>query len=163
MSNFFEELKNRNVYKVAAAYAIGSWLIIQVVDTIGPNLNWSDSIAPLVTNILLVGFPIALVLTWLFEFTPQGLKRTGTVQKDTTDNRKASRRLNHIIIGGLAITLCFMLVERVFFANRTAINERQKASIAVLPFLNMNSEAENEFFADGLTEQILDELKNLSE
>ena len=163
MSNFFEELKNRNVYKVATAYAISGWFIMQVVNTVGDNLLWPNVIAATITKILIVGFPVALVLTWLFEFTPQGLTRTGTVQKDTTDNRKASRRLNHIIIGGLAITLCFMLVERVFFAGNVNINERQQASIAVLPFLNMSSEAKNEYFADGLTEQILDELKNLSE
>ena len=163
MNNFFLELKNRNVYKVATAYTISAWFIIQVVNTIGPNLNWPDSVAPLVSKILLVGFPIAMILTWLNEFAPKGLKRTGAVQQDTTANQKASRRLNRIIIGTLAFTLCFMLVERVFFAGRTSINEYQKASIAVLPFLNMSSEAENEFFADGLTEQILDELKNLSE
>ena len=133
MNNFFLELKNRNVCKVATAYVISAWLIIQVVNT------------------------------WLYEFTPKGLKLTGAVQQDTIDNQKASRRLNRIIIGTLAFTPCFMLVERVFFAGRTSINEYQKASIAVLPFLNMSSEAENEYFADGLTEQILDELKNLSE
>ena len=163
MSNFFEELKNRNVYKVATAYAISGWFIMQVVDTVGDNLEWPNVIAATITKILIVGFPIALVLTWIYEFTPQGLKLTGAVQQDTIDNQKASRRLNRIIIGTLAFTLCFMLVERVFFAGRTSINEYQKASIAVLPFLNMSSEAENEFFADGLTEQILDELKNLSE
>jgi TolB-like protein len=162
MSNFFEELKNRNVYKVATAYALSGWLIIQVVNTLGPNLNWPDSIPSIVTKILLVGFPIALVLTWLYEFTPQGLLRTGTVQEDTDDNRKASRRLNRVIIGTLAFTLCFMLVERVFFAERTSINEYQKASIAVLPFMNMSSEKENEYFADGLTESILDKLAQLS-
>lgn len=162
MSNFFKELKNRNVYKVATAYAISAWLIIQVVDTVGDNLQWSGEIAAIITKILLVGFPIALVITWLYEFTPQGVMRTGSVQQDTIDNRKAGRRLNHIIIGSLAVTLCFVLVERVFFANRTSINDLQKASIAVLPFVNMSSEEENEYFADGLTEQILDELANLS-
>ena len=162
MSNFFEELKNRNVYKVATAYVIAGWLIIQVVDTVVPNMGWSDSIPPLVIKILLVGFPIALVLTWLYEFTPQGLKRTGTVQQETADNKKAGRRLNHIIIGALAITICFMLVERVFFAGNVSINKQQKASIAVLPFVNLSSEEENAYFADGLTGQILEEIAQLS-
>ena len=80
MGNFFEELKNRNVYKVATAYAITAWLLIQVVDTIGPNLGWPDAVAGNLIKVLLVGFPIALVLTWLYEFTPKGLKRTGKVQ-----------------------------------------------------------------------------------
>ena len=162
MSNFFEELKRRNVYKVAVAYLVTAWLIIQVVSTVGPNLNWPDSIAPLTTRILLVGFPIALVLAWLYEFTPQGLKRTGAVQQDTTDNRKAGRRINRLIIGSLSLVLILMLVERLFLAGSTLYPDKQMASIAVLPFANMSSEEENEYFADGLTEQILDELANLS-
>ena len=120
MSNFFNELKNRNVYKAATAYAVTAWLIREVVDVIGPNLGWPDSIAPLVIKILLVGFPISLVLTWLYEVSPQGLKRTGAVQEDTPENRRSGKRLNHLIIGALAITICFMLVERVFFAGNTS-------------------------------------------
>ena len=77
MSNFFDELKTRNVYKAATAYAVTAWLILQVVDILGPNLGWPDNIGPLVTKILLVCFPIVLVITWLYEMTPEGLKRTG--------------------------------------------------------------------------------------
>ena len=162
MSNFFEELKNRNVYKVAVAYLVSSWLIIQVVDTIGPNLNWSDSIGPLITKILIVGFPIALVLTWLYEFTPKGLKLTGKVQEDTTDNRRAGRRLNRTIIGVLAVTLCFMLVERIFFAGNTSINEKQRASIAVLPFNFQSSDNSLAFMSDALSGAISDRLGQIS-
>lgn len=150
------------MYKVATAYAVSGWLIMQVVNTIGNNLGWPNAIAAVITKILIVGFPIALVLTWLFEFTPLGLKRTGAVQKDTTDNKKAGRRLDKLIIGTLAVTLCFMLVERMFFAELVSINTRQQASIAVLPFVNFSSDKENAYFADGLTEQILDELAGLS-
>ena len=162
MSNFFNELKNRNVYKAATAYVVTGWLIMQVVDTMSNNLEWPPAIASWITKILIVGFPITLVITWLYEVTPQGLKRTGAIQEDTPENRKSGKRLNHIIIGALAITICFMLVERVFFAGNVDINKRQQASIAVLPFANMSSQEENEYFADGLTDQILDELANLS-
>ncbi len=162
VQNLYEELKKRNVYKVATAYAITAWLLVQIADTVGPNLDWPDSVEATLIKILLVGFPIALVLTWLYEFTPKGLKRTGAVQQDTIDNRKAGRRLNRVIIGTLAFTICFLLAERLFFAGQTSINERQEASIAVLPFLNMSTDAENEYFADGLTDQILNELANLS-
>ncbi|WP_445385402.1 tetratricopeptide repeat protein [Robiginitalea sp. IMCC44478] len=162
MSNFFNELKNRNVYKVATAYVVTSWLILQAVETLGNNLGWPSAIAYWTTLLLIVGFPIALVLTWLYEFTPQGLKRTGTVQQDTADNRKAGRRLNHIIIGVLAVALCFMLVERVFFAGNTSINKKQEASIAVLPFENISVLENSENFAKGLTEQILNDLALLS-
>ena len=162
MSNFFNELKNRNVYKAATAYVVTGWLIMQVVDTMSNNLEWPPAIASWITKILIVGFPITLVITWLYEVTPAGLKRTGKVQEDTPENRRSGKRLNHLIIGALAITICFMLVERVFFAGNTGINSRQQASIAVLPFVNMSSDEENEYFADGLTEQILDELANIS-
>ncbi|WP_445381483.1 hypothetical protein [Robiginitalea sp. IMCC43444] len=162
MSNFFNELKNRNVYKSATAYVVTGWLIMQVMDTMSNNLEWPPEIASWITKILIVGFPIILVITWLYEVTPQGLKRTGAIQEDTPENRRSGKRLNHLIIGALAITICFLLVERVFFAGATSINKRQQASIAVLPFVNMSAEAENEYFADGLTEQILDELAQLS-
>ena len=162
MSTFFKELKNRNVYKVATAYAITAWLLIQVVDTVGPNLGWPDAVENNLIKILVVGFPIALVLTWLYEFTPQGLKRTGKIQEETPDNRRAGRRLNRMIIGTLAILICFLLVERFFLAGYTTINERQKASIAVLPFINMSSDEKNAYFADGLTESILNKLAQLS-
>ena len=161
MGNFFEELKNRNVYKVATAYAITAWLLIQVVDTVGPNLGWPDAVASNLIKVLLVGFPIALVLTWLYEFTPKGLKRTGKVQEETPDNRRAGKRLNHIIIGVLAFTICFMLVERLYFADRTTINKTQKASIAVLPFDNLSLDSEYAFFANALPARIIDELASI--
>ena len=162
MSNFFNELKNRNVYKAATAYVVTGWLIMQVVDTMSNNLSWPPEIASWITKILIVGFPITLVITWLYEVTPQGLKRTGAVQEDTADNRKAGKRLNHLIIGALAITICFMLVERIFFAGNTSINKRQEASIAVLPFANISLTNEDENFALGLTEQILNDLSSVS-
>ena len=162
MSNFFDELKNRNVYKAATAYVVTGWLVMQVVDTMSNNLEWPPAIASWITKILIVGFPIALVLTWLYEFTPQGLKRTGAVQEDTSDNRRAGRRLNHTIISVLALAICFMLVERVFFAGDTSINPRQQASIAVLPFENISTLEDSENFAKGLSEQILNDLALLS-
>ena len=162
MSNFFEELKRRNVYKVATAYVVTSWLIIQVVNTIGPNLNFPDSVPALITRILIVGFPIALILAWIYELTPQGFKRTGAIQVDTSDNRKAGKKLNRVIIVSLALIVTLMLVERLFFRAPLLNKDQQLASIAVLPFVNMSSNEENEFFADGLAEQILDELAQLS-
>ncbi|WP_445385403.1 hypothetical protein ACT6NV_00880 [Robiginitalea sp. IMCC44478] len=158
MTNFFNELKNRNVYKVATAYVVTSWLILQAVETLGNNLGWPPAIAYWTTLLLIVGFPIALVLTWLYEFTPQGLKRTGSVQQDTADNRKAGRRLNHIIIGVLAVALCFLLVERVFFAGATGINKKQEASIAVLPFDFQSTDKSLAFMSDAFSGAISDRL-----
>ena len=164
MSNFFNELKNRNVYKAATAYVVTGWLILQVVDILSNNLEWPNSkVGYWVTMILVVGFPLLLLLTWLYELTPQGFKRTGAVQEDTNENRKSRKTpQSHHNWRSAAFAICLMLVERVFFAGNTSINPRQEASIAVLPFVNMSAKEENEYFADGLTDQILDELANLS-
>jgi TolB-like protein len=167
MENFFEELKKRNVYRVATAYAISGWLIIQVANTVGPNLNLSDSIPSLITKILMVGFPIALLLAWLYELTPKGFKRTGTYQEETRDNNKVGRRLNNFIIGMLAFALCFVLVERVFFApNKIEIKQeanfasipKNTSSIAVLAFEDMSPDKDQEYLSDGISEEILNYL-----
>jgi TolB-like protein len=162
MSNFFNELKNRNVYKAATAYVVTGWLIMQVVDTMSNNLEWPPAIASWITKILIVGFPITLVITWLYEVTPAGLKRTGKVQEDTPENRRSGKRLNHLIIGVLAIAICFMLVERVFFAGNVSINKRQEASIAVLPFENLSPDNDYAFLANSLPAQLIEELAHIS-
>jgi TolB-like protein len=162
MSNFFNELKKRNVYKVATAYVITAVSLAEIVDIIGPNLGWPSSIESWLIRILIVGFPMALVLAWLYELTPKGFKRTGSEQQDTADNRKAGKRLNYLIIGVLAVTICFMLVERIFFAGNTNVNPQQEASIAVLPFVNMSTSEDHEAFADGLTEEILNKLAQIN-
>ena len=162
MSNFFNELKNRNVYKAATAYVVTGWLILQVVDIFSEFLQLPNSFGYWVTMVLVVGFPIVLLLTWLYELTPKGLKRTGAVQEDTPENRKSGRRLNHIIIGALALIICLMLVERVFFAGNLSMNNRQQASIAVLPFDNFSLNDGSEGFSRGLTEQISNDLSSLA-
>ena len=103
MKDFFKELKKRNVYKVATAYVVFGWLAMQVLDTMGNNLGWSNEIASWITKVLIAGFPIALVLAWVYELTPQGIKKTGAVQAETSVNKKVGRRLNQFIICVLAL------------------------------------------------------------
>jgi TolB-like protein len=161
MKGFFEELKKRNVYRVATAYVVSSWLIMQVVNTMGTNLGWSNDIASWITKILIAGFPIALVLAWVYELTPQGLKKTGTTQAETSENKKVGRRLNQFIIGVLAIALCFLLVERIFFAESKIDFGNSEASIAVLPFKNDSPDEKNVYFCDGITEGVRENLSRV--
>jgi TolB-like protein len=158
---FFEELKNRNVYKVATAYVVSAWLIIQVVGTMGSNLNWPDSVAALVTKILIVGFPISLVLAWIYELTPQGFKRTGNSQEDTNENKKVGRRLNQIIIGLMALALTLVLAERLFFTGVLSGIYSKEATIAVLPFKNDSPEEKNTYFCNGITEGVRENLSKI--
>lgn len=161
MKGFFEELKKRNVYKVATAYAVSGWFIMQVVDTLGNNLGWSNDIALWITKILITGFPVALVLAWIYELTPQGFKKTGTSQEETRENKKVGRRLNQFIIGILAIALCFLLAERVFFAEAKIGFDKSEASIAVLPFKNDSPDKKNMYFCDGITEGVRENLSRI--
>ncbi|WP_445381303.1 hypothetical protein [Robiginitalea sp. IMCC43444] len=157
---FFEELKKRNVYKTAVAYLVTSWLLLQIVDVIGPNLGWPDSVGTLLTKILIVGLPFALVLAWLYELTPKGFKRTGTYQQETSDNRKAGRRLNYFIIGVLAIAVCFLLADKLFFSESS--NDNQEASIAVLPFNFLSTADSLAFMSEALSGAIGDKLGRVS-
>ena len=160
MSNFFEELKKRNVYKTATAYAVTSWLILQIVDVVGPGLGWDETFTTLLLKILLVGFPIALVLAWLYELTPKGFKRTGTYQEETVDNRKAGRRLNYFIIGILSIAVCLLVADRVLFSESPTNN--QQASIAVLPFDFLSTADSLAFMSKAMSRAISDRLGNVS-
>ena len=161
MKDFFKELKKRNVYKVATAYVVFGWLAMQVLDTMGNNLGWSNEIASWITKVLIAGFPIALVLAWVYELTPQGIKKTGAVQAETSVNKKVGRRLNQFIIGVLALALCFLLIERLFFASGRTVLTKSEATIAVLPFRNDSPDKENLYFCDGITEGVRQNLSKI--
>ena len=160
---FFEELKKRNVYKAATAYAVTSWLLLQIADVVGPNLGWPDSVGSLLTRVLIVGFPVTLVLAWLYELTPKGFKRTGTYQEDTADNRKAGRRLNFFIIGVLSVAVCFLVADKVFFSPGSGENEEREASLAILPFVYISDDQDKEFIADGILTGVYDNLAQMND
>ena len=98
IDNFFAELKRRNVYKVAVAYAIVGWLVMQIAATVVPALHLSDAITSAVVLLTLLGFPIALVLAWAFELTPEGIKRTEDVAPNESFTRRAGRKLTAVMI-----------------------------------------------------------------
>src|SRR3989440_8728609 len=159
--NFFSELKRRNVYKVAVAYAVVGWLVIQVAATIVPALHLADSIATAVVVLVLLGFPIALVLAWAFEMTPEGIKRTEDIGPDEKVPQWSRRKFAGFI---LAVVICAaaLLGYQVFRAKRTSGPASEK-SIAVLPLVNQSGDATQEYFSDGLTEELINGLGKISE
>jgi TolB-like protein/Tfp pilus assembly protein PilF len=160
MRSFFEELKRRKVYRVAVAYAVVGWLIIQVAVTVFPVLNLPDWGQRLVVVMVLVGFPLALMLAWAFDLTPQGIQSTPAPVSPAPEYAKRHRRRNMIMLvgfGALASAIAgFFLLPR-------AVATRMEKSIAVLPFENFSDKPENAYFADGVQDDILTNLSKIGD
>ena len=168
ISNFINELKRRNILRVVTAYAIAGWLIIQICATTFPYLNFPDWIITAVIIIVLVGFPLAPVFAWIFEWTPDGIKKSEHVEINESVTKATSKKLNAIIISVLSLALIFVVVERVFFAKNSFIEnleeaEFQNASIAIIPFADLSPEGNQGYFSDGLSEEMLNGLAKIED
>ncbi|MBO6621770.1 MAG: tetratricopeptide repeat protein [Balneola sp.] len=169
ISKFIQELKRRNVFKVAVAYAIAGWLIIQIVATVFPAFEFPGWTTQFVIILVGIGFPLALIFAWAFELTPEGLKKSKEVDITESVTDRTGKKLNGIIISVLSVAVFFLIVERVFFAKSSILEDAQTsatvetASIAVLPFVNMSSDSENEYFSDGLSEELLNALAKVED
>ena len=172
MSNLFTELKRRNVVRVGIAYVIFAWVAMQVIDVVVEPLLLPEWTATLVIVILLIGLPLVLFLSWAYELTPEGVKKTEEVDKDASITPSTGRRLDRMIIGALVVAVAMLAYDRVAGPPRTSAPDEpqsteskpdatpaaEAASIAVLPFVNMSSDAEQEYFSDGITEELLNTL-----
>jgi TolB-like protein/Flp pilus assembly protein TadD len=165
--NFFSELKRRNVYKVAVAYAVVGWLVIQVAATIVPALHLADGITTAVVVVVLLGFPIALVIAWAFEMTPEGMKRTEDIRPDEKIPQWSRRKFAALIIV-VAIAAGALLGYQVFRSKPTTVGVIESPnvplkSIAVLPFENLSEDKANAYFADGIQDEILTRLSKIAD
>ena len=167
MGSLFSELKRRNVVRVAIAYAVIGWLIIEVIDTIAPRLGMPDWVPTFFIIAVLVGLPIVLLFSWAYEVTPEGVMKTEEVDADTSITHSTGRKLDRVIIAALVLVVIFLVYDRMAPAppapDVTAeapvpAVESAEVSLAVLPFVNMSSEAEQEYFSDGITEELLNTL-----
>ena len=170
MGNFWGELKRRNVFKVAATYAIVSWIALQVADVVFPALNVPPWVLSLLTVLLLIGFPTALLLSWAFELTPDGIKPTAEVAPEQSIRPRTGQRLNYLMTGALAVLLALVVVDKYVLDDATPTSASAatapaaaEKSIAVLPFVNLSSDQEQEYFSDGLSEEILNQLAQIGE
>ena len=162
--SLYEELSRRNVIRVGIAYAVASWVLLQIVDVISPIFELPVWAPKLIFVILAIGLVPALIFAWAFELTPEGIKKESEVDRSGSIAPQTGRKLNMIIIGTLVVAVVLLLVDRQFSDPASAPEEAVAAisdtdkSIAVLPFVNMSSDAEQEFFSDGITEEILNSL-----
>src|SRR6266498_426933 len=161
--NFFGELKRRNVYKVAIAYAVVAWLLMQVASQIFPFFEIPNWAVRLVVLVLIIGFPIALILAWAFELTPEGIKRTEDVDLRPTLTRKTGRKLDFFIIAVLLLVIAILLFQRLRPNVSPLVSSALDKSIAVLPFENLSRDPDNAFFADGMQDEILTDLARIAD
>jgi TolB-like protein/Tfp pilus assembly protein PilF len=179
--SFFEELKRRNVVRVGIAYAVAAWIILQLTDVVGEIMELPAWGGKLILLMLAVGFLLALILAWAFELTPEGIKRESDVDRDDSIAPKTGRKLDRAIIGLLVLALGYFIWEARFKTPverpsapdtvsavigqepaTAAPSEGESAgtgkSIVVLPFVNMSADPNQEYFSDGLSEEILNAL-----
>jgi len=167
--SFFDELKRRNVIRVGFAYIIVGWVIAQIAEFAFENFGAPDWVLKSVVVVLLLGLPLALLFAWAFEMTPDGLKREADVDRSQSITPQTGRKLNHVIIAILVLAVGWFAFDK-FYTNSPSTSAEpipeatvQNKSVAVLPFVAMSSGPDDEYFADGLTEEILNSLAQLPE
>jgi TolB-like protein len=176
-------MRRRNVLRVGTAYLVAAWLLVQVPGTLFPLFGFDETPARVVVIVLAIGFLPALVLAWVFEFTPEGLKRESEVDRSRSVAPQAGKLLDRIIMIVLAVSLSYFAFDKfVLLPRREAALEQQRSeavaearakgrsealesngerSIAVLPFVNMSSDKEQEYFSDGISEELLNLLARI--
>ncbi len=185
--SFITELKRRNVFKVSIAYLVLSWVVIQVTQAAVPAFNMPEWVNTVVFFFGILGFPFAIFFAWAFEITPDGIKRESEITAEESITAHTGRKLDFVIIGLMAVALGYFIYESRFATgsnnstkvepsesefvteNNTENNSTKKqteqepegSSIAVLPFVNMSSDPEQEYFSDGISEEILNVLAQI--
>jgi TolB-like protein/Flp pilus assembly protein TadD len=163
LSKFFAELKRRNVYKVAIAYGVVAWLLMQVASQIFPFFEIPNWAVRLVVLLLVIGFPVAMILAWAFELTPEGIKRAEDVDASKSVRRKTGRKLDFFIIVVLLLVIGTLLFQRLHPNVSPAVSPSLEKSIAVLPFENVSEDKAFAFFADGVQDEILTDLAKIAD
>src|SRR6266550_2736588 len=174
--NFFAELKRRNVYKVAVAYAVVGWLLVQVTTQVFPIFEIPNWASRLIVLAIVIGFPIALVIAWAFEVTPEGIKRAEDV--DPFDSRshqggqagqalpaaRASKNRTwiYVVVVGLAFSIGSFSLGR-YTAHKSEGSKLSTKSIAVLPFASLSEDKSNAYFAEGIQDEILARLSKIAD
>ncbi|MEY2483983.1 MAG: adenylate cyclase [Verrucomicrobiota bacterium] len=165
--NFFSELKRRNVYKVAVAYAVVSWLLIQIATQVFPFFEVPNWAVKLVVLLLIIGFPVTLIFSWAFEITPEGIPHESEIDPDKSIARRTGRRIVGLTAVAGAIAAGLVLFQLVRTQSPVSKSEPEllipNKSIAVLPFVNLSEEKANAYFADGVQDQILTNLAKIAD
>src|SRR5437867_1625355 len=173
IDNFFAELKRRNVIRFAGLYLVGAWLLVQVAGTVLPMFGAPDWLPRSIVILLSIGFVPALIFSWVFELTPQGLKRDEDVRPEESIAPQTARRMNRIIIAVLVLALGYFVFDKFVLMPRreaalvaapTSAEPKSAAnakSVAVLAFANLSDDKGSEYFSDGISEELLTVLQKI--
>jgi len=170
--SFVAELRRRNVIRMAGLYLVGAWLVVQVAETLLPAFGVPDWVLRATIILLAIGFVPALVFAWVFEMTPEGLKREGAIPAAGASAPVTSQRMNRTIVVLLLVAVAYFAMDKFVLAptrdtavaataEAAADTAKAGASIAVLPFVNMSADADNSYFADGISEELLNVLAGI--
>src|SRR5919201_1117371 len=162
-THFFAELQRRNVYRVAVAYGVVSWLLVQIATQVFPFFEIPNWATRLVVIVLLLGFPVALVFGGIYELTPEGIKRTGEVEPYESILRQTGRKLDFIIIAVLLVAIGLLVFNAFRQSKAPQLASAPAKSIAVLPFENLSDDPNNAFFTDGVQDEILTDLSKIAD
>ncbi len=161
-NDYFNELKRRNVIKSALAYLIVAWLIVQVLSIVLPTFEAPDYLLKWSLVLSALGFPVWLIFAWIYEFTPEGIKKTIDVEPERSISTKTGSRLNKLIITTLTLVIIVLLVDR-FTRDAAKVVEYGDNSIAVMAFADMSPKQDHEYFSDGISEELLNLLAKIPE
>ena len=175
MSSLFNELKRRNVFRVALVYIVAAWLLLQVADVVLNNIEAPNWVFQTILLLVTLGFPFAVIFAWAFELTPEGLKKEKDVDRSQSITQVTGRKLDFTIIAVLVLALGYFAYDKFVIdsgqgetlatassqAAESSETDTPEMSIAVLPFVNMSSDPEQEFFSDGISEELLNMLAQI--
>ena len=161
--SFIDELKRRNVFRVGVAYMIVAWLLLQVADVVLNNIEAPNWVFQTILLLLIIGFPVALIFAWAFALTSEGIKKEKDIDRSESVTHLIGRKLDFTIIGLMAVAILYLVADNYVLEQAPSVTAEDVAdkSIAVLPFVALSSGEDDGYFADGLTEEILNALAQL--